>query len=153
MRDGPLQIAFSTNGNGPRMGALVRNRVQNALSGHEGDAITKVGILRNKLKERAVGVGGAVGKERMQWMTGVCNAWKMEDLARLDGAAMEKLLDEGWEKGRYVPAAKDLGIRQKKNLACLGPAVPQLVTAFVLGVITATTVLLTFRPRYLIHGI
>ena len=50
MRDGPLQIAFSANENGPRMAALVRNRVQNALSGHEGDAIPKVGILRNKLK-------------------------------------------------------------------------------------------------------
>jgi len=92
-----------------------------------------------------------VGKERMQWMTGVCNAWEMEDLARLDETAMEKLLDEGWEQGRYVPAAKDLGIRKQKNLAC---TVPQLVTAaFVLRVITATTVLLTFRPRYLMHGI
>ena len=149
MRDGPLQIAFSTNGNGPRMAALVRNRVQNALSGHEGEAITKVGILRNKLKGRAPGVGGKVGKERMQWMTGVCNAWEMEDLAKLDETMMDNLLDEGWEKGRYIPAAKDLGIKQKKNL---GWAVPQHVavhttTAFVLGVITAT-VLLTFRPRY-----
>jgi len=101
------------------------------------------------LKERAVGVGGTVGKERMQWMTGVCNAWTVEDLARLDETAMEKLLDEGWEKGRSIPAAKDLGIRKKKNRARLGQAVPQHVTAaFVLGVITATTVLLTFRPRY-----
>jgi precorrin-2 dehydrogenase/sirohydrochlorin ferrochelatase len=100
-----------------------------------------------------VGVGGKVGKERMQWMTGVCNAWEMEDLARLDETAMDKLLDEGWERGRYIPAAKDLGIRKKKNLACLRRAVPQHIAihttaAFVLGVITATTVLLTFRPRY-----
>lgn len=149
IRDGPLQIALSTNGNGPRMAALIRDKVQNALSGHEGDAITKVGILRNKLKERAPGVGGQVGRERMRWMTGVCNAWEMEDLATMNETTMENLLDEGWEKGRKIPTAKDMGIRPK-NLAYLGWTVPLHVVpttaAFALGAITAT-VLLTFRPR------
>ena len=152
LRDGPLQIVFSTNGNGPRMAALVRDRVQNALSGYEGEAITKVGILRGKLKERAPGVGGKIGKERMRWMTGLCDAWKMEDLAALDENMMQRLIEEGWEKERKVITAEELGLRQPKKLPEWTTtswnethAIPTSA-AFVLGAITAT-ILLALRRK------
>ncbi|KAG6867004.1 hypothetical protein C0991_003920 [Blastosporella zonata] len=107
IRDGPLQIMISTNGNGPKMANLVKKKLQNALSGVEGPAISKVGQLRATLKVRAPGVGGELGKRRMQWMTNVCNTWEMEELAQLDDNMMQKLLDEGWEVGR-VPTFADL---------------------------------------------
>ncbi|KAG6832328.1 hypothetical protein H0H87_001969 [Tephrocybe sp. NHM501043] len=108
IRDGPLQIMISTNGNGPKMANLVKKQLQNALTGVEGPAISKVGELRSKLKVRAPGVGGELGKKRMKWMTNVCNAWRMEELALLDDNLTRRLLDEGWEKER-VPTFADLG--------------------------------------------
>jgi precorrin-2 dehydrogenase/sirohydrochlorin ferrochelatase len=150
IRDGPLQIVLSTNGNGPRIAALVRNKVQNSLSGYEGEAIRKVGLLRVKLKMKAPGIGGDVSKERMRWMTKLCDAWEMENLASLNEINMEKLIQEGWEKGRKVPTAEEMGVRQMKGRWTV-PYVAQpipTVAAFFLGAITAT-IFLTFRARHL----
>jgi precorrin-2 dehydrogenase/sirohydrochlorin ferrochelatase len=98
IRDGPLQIMISTNGNGPRMAALMKKKINSALSGKEGGAIERVGVLRGQLKERAPGVGGALGRKRMKWMSEVCNIWEMDELMQLDDALITKLLDEGWDK-------------------------------------------------------
>ena len=152
IRDGPLQIVFSTNGNGPRMAALVRNKIKNALSGYEGEAIRQVGLLRVKLKEKAPGIGGDVSKERMRWMTKLCDSWETENLAALDETTMEKLIQEGWEKGRKVPTAEEMGLRPTKGrINWTEPwnevqSIPT-VAAFVFGAITAT-ILLTFRDKH-----
>lgn len=147
IRDGPLQIVFSTNGNGPRMAALVRNKIQNALTGYEGEAIRRVGMLRVKLKERAPGVGGNVSKERMRWMTNLCNAWEMEELSVLDETMMERLIREGWERARKVPTPKEMGVKQRKgriNWNTLQP-IPA-AAAFAFGAFT-TILILTARTR------
>ena len=145
IRDGPLQIMISTNGNGPRMAALIKARLQTGLSGFEGEAIVKVGQLRNKLKERAPEVGGPLGRERMKWMTNLCNQWEMEDFTLLDEVMMDNLLDEGWEKGRRVPTVQEVGGRQKLRKAIEFQFLP-LATAFLVGVIT-TGLLLVCRQR------
>lgn len=103
IRDGPLQIMISTNGNGPKMAALIKDRLKSALTGKEGRTLVKVGQLRAKLKERAPGVGGALGKKRMRWMSKICEEWSLDALAALDEETMEKLLNEGWEKNRVPP--------------------------------------------------
>ncbi|EED79560.1 predicted protein, partial [Postia placenta Mad-698-R] len=100
IRSGPLQIMISTNGQSPKLANIIRRRIENSLPEHAGEAIEKVGQLRNKLRERAPGVGGELGKRRMRWMVDVCTAWEMEDLAALDGEMMAKLLDDGWEYNR-----------------------------------------------------
>ncbi|KAJ3505361.1 hypothetical protein NLJ89_g7463 [Agrocybe chaxingu] len=149
IRDGPLQIMISTNGNGPRMASLIRTKLQKGLSGREGAAITKIGRLRNKLKERAPGVGGQVGKERMEWMTAMCNEWAMEDFTLLDEELMDRVLDEGWEKNKRVPSLNDIEVRRPQIQSWITtfilPALPT-ATAFVTGALAAT-LLLTHRPR------
>ena len=102
MRDGPLQIMISTNGNGPKLAALIKDKIRASLTGYEGEALTRVGVLRNKLKERAPGVGGDIGRRRMKWMSGICMKWSMKELASLDDETIEWMLDEGWEKGGKV---------------------------------------------------
>ncbi|KAG5647255.1 hypothetical protein DXG03_000790 [Asterophora parasitica] len=147
IRDGPLQIMISTNGNGPRMANLVKKKLQGALSGLEGTTITKVGKLREQLKVRASGVGGDLGKRRMKWMTGVCNAWEMEDLASLDDALIQKLLDEGWENDR-VPTFSELGGRPKANLKSAAAASSFTISpaiGFVAGVMCTLLVVLARR--------
>lgn len=147
IRDGPLQIMISTNGNGPKMANIIRKKVESALTGIEGEAITKVGELRERLKVRAPGVGGALGKRRMKWMTSLCNSWALEDLVLLDGEMMEKLLDEGWEID-HVPTPVALGARRQSSIsriiskhdATYGPAI-----GFAVGVLCATVVIMSRR--------
>jgi len=138
IRDGPLQIMVSTNGNGPRLANLVKTRIVHALSGREGAAIEKVGELRSKLKERAPGVGGAIGKRRMVWMTALCNSWDMDELARLDEDTMKRLLDQGWESDQ-VPSPLDLGLKVAARTAVsppffANPALPGII-GFLTGVV------------------
>lgn len=112
IRNGPLQILFSTNGKGPKIANIIRRRVEESIPPGVGDAITKVGQLRERLRERAPGVGGSLGRRRMKWMIGICEAWSLEELAELDDEMMEKLLDDGWEKdGRVLSFASVGGVR------------------------------------------
>lgn len=107
IRRGPLQIMISTNGQSPKLANIIKNQIEDSLAPHVGQAIEKVGVLRSKLRERAPGVGGDLGKKRMRWMVRVCNSWDMEDLANLDEDVMQRLLDDGWEKNQ-VPKVEDL---------------------------------------------
>lgn len=108
IRNGPLQVMISTNGNGPRLSGLIKKKLEAGLSGYEGEAIEKIGKLRVQLKERAPGVGGAIGRKRMRWMTQLCNSWEMVDFTQLDDSMIQKLLDEGWQKDR-IPTIETLG--------------------------------------------
>ncbi|KAI0646805.1 siroheme synthase [Trametes meyenii] len=112
IRDGPLQIMISTNGQSPKLANIIRKKIESCIPQHAGEAIEKVGSLRAKLKERAPGVGGEVGKRRMRWMVDVCSSWDMRELAQLDEKTMNRLLDEGWEKN-HVPKLEDVGGRSK----------------------------------------
>ncbi|PPQ77516.1 hypothetical protein CVT25_011314 [Psilocybe cyanescens] len=165
IRDGPLQIMISTNGNGPRMASIIKTRLQKGLSGLEGEAIIKVGQLRNKLKEREPGVGGQIGRDRMKWMSGLCNQWEMEDFTLLDEAMMEKVLDEGWEQDGRVPKVEEIGIRtsRKSTSGSFGQpsnynvfkrvenassiAIAPTTFAFVAGAAVASLVLIRFLKR------
>ncbi|KAG5653849.1 hypothetical protein H0H81_010122 [Sphagnurus paluster] len=142
IRDGPLQIMISTNGNGPRMANLVKRKLQKALSGFEGQTITKVGALRTQLKIRAPGVGGELGKRRMKWMTNLCNAWKEEELALMDDTMMQKLLDDGWEND-CVPSFSKVGGSRRLNISRCPAIAPTL--GFFAGALCTLLVVLVRR--------
>ncbi|KAL6309059.1 siroheme synthase [Sparassis latifolia] len=147
IRSGPLQIMISTNGQSPKLANIIRRRIENAIPEYAGDAIIKVGELRIKLRERAPGVGGELGRRRMRWMVDVCTAWEMEELALLDNEMMSKLLDDGWEKNR-VPSLEDVGGKPKKRSLARVSQVPGLVTlGFVVGAVSTALVMLNFRRR------
>ena len=103
IRKGPLQVLVSTGGKGPKIAAMLRERLEDALPPEVEQTIDRVGMLRAKLRTRAPGVGGKLGQERMKWMTAVCESWSLEELADLDEPAMDRLLDTGWEN-RTVPS-------------------------------------------------
>lgn len=64
-RDGPLQVMISTNGNGPKLASIVRKQIAATLPSNIGDAITKVGALRRKLRQ--IAPAPEQGPKRMQW--------------------------------------------------------------------------------------
>lgn len=143
IRDGPLQIMISTSGNGPRMAALIKATLQKALTGNEGIAVAKVGQLREKLKERASGVGGVVSRKRMKWMTQLCDTWDMQDFCLLDDATQIKLLNVGWEQGRIPTAEEITGRRRWPTISrsCLLPS----AVGFAMGAVCTALVILSRR--------
>lgn len=64
-RDGPLQIMVSTNGKGPRLANIVRRSIAANLPSSVGEAITKVGKLRQML--RKIAPDPEEGPKRMAW--------------------------------------------------------------------------------------
>lgn len=136
IRKGPLQIMISTNGNGPKLANLIRKRIENSLPDNVGEAIEKVGALRARLRKRAPGVGGDLGKKRMQWMIDVCTTWEMDELATLDDHMMEKLLDEGWDKDR-VPKPAEIGGKKLAHWQLPSQLLPGTI-GFLVGAVAAT---------------
>jgi precorrin-2 dehydrogenase / sirohydrochlorin ferrochelatase len=107
IRQGPLQIMVSTNGKSPKLANIIRRKVEESIPSGAGEAIEKVGMLREKLMQRAPGVGGEVSKRRMKWMVDLCTSWEMDDLAGLDEEQIERLLDEGWDRN-VVPSRENV---------------------------------------------
>ncbi|KAH7910159.1 siroheme synthase [Hygrophoropsis aurantiaca] len=113
IRDGPLQIMISTNGQSPKLANIIKKKIQKSLPNRAGEAIRKVGDLRSKLKDRAPGVGGEVSKRRMKWMVDVCTSWEMDDLALLNEETIKRLLDDGWETNSVPPPDDVVGRRNR----------------------------------------
>jgi precorrin-2 dehydrogenase/sirohydrochlorin ferrochelatase len=65
LRDGPLQVVVSTNGEGPRMAALVRRWIAKNLPKGVGAATARVGVLRRKV--RIVAPAPQDSERRMSW--------------------------------------------------------------------------------------
>lgn len=103
-RDGPLQIMVSTNGNGPKMAALVRKRIASCLPESIGAAIQKVGRLRRLLRVQVP--DDEQGPKRMRWMSTVCTQWTLEDLVDMEQRDMEHLLQ--FYEPNQVPSLKTL---------------------------------------------
>jgi len=144
IRDGPLQIMISTNGNGPRMTHSIKKKLMKALSGIEGEAISRLGELRTRLKIRAPGVGGTVSKQRMKWMTSLCDTWDMEELVSLDDAMVEQLLDKGWEKN-CVPTFEQLGGHRKAPIHSLTIVTWHSAIGFATGAICVLLIVMSRR--------
>jgi precorrin-2 dehydrogenase/sirohydrochlorin ferrochelatase len=106
IRQGPLQIMISTNGKSPKLANIIRKKVEESIPDGAGEAVEKVGLLREKLMVRAPGVGGEVSKRRMKWIVDLCTSWELDDLAGLDEGQIERLLDEGWERN-VVPGSPE----------------------------------------------
>lgn len=142
IRNGPLQIMISTNGNGPKMANLIKTRIENTLPSNVGQAIENVGRLRSKLRDRAPGVGGELSRRRMQWMSSLCTTWDLNQLAELDDEEMVDLLETGWEKN-VVPQPKknrrnrdQMKVRWTMSTIALSSAV-----CFFFGMAMSTTLL------------
>jgi hypothetical protein len=80
--DRNLQLSISTNGNAPKLAALLCAYVAGLLPKGIGKTIERVGILRQKIREFDPTPGSA--SRRMKWMSGVCEAFPMDQLLLTD---------------------------------------------------------------------
>ncbi|RUS27570.1 tetrapyrrole methylase [Jimgerdemannia flammicorona] len=122
-RDGPLQVCVSTNGQGPKLASMIRKAVAAALPPRAGDTIERVGKLRQSVRKWDPEFDGVT--RRMGWMSGVCETWGWDGLARLrelrDGEeeeekVMEKMKE--WYGRGEVPTVVDIfGAEDVKDTA------------------------------------
>ncbi|KAI8334686.1 siroheme synthase [Chlamydoabsidia padenii] len=84
-RDGPLQIAVSTNGRGPKLANMIRTTVTQALPPNTGDMVYYMGELRAKVRQWEPRIEESA--KRMGWVTRVCEAWGLHGMARWTEAA------------------------------------------------------------------
>lgn len=86
----------STSGRGPRIAALIRQRIEASLPPTLENAILRVGQLRSQLRVLAPGTGGELGQRRMKWMIEVCEGWSLEELSEMTEEMMKEVL-KGWD--------------------------------------------------------
>ncbi|KAG8865305.1 Bifunctional dehydrogenase and ferrochelatase [Tulasnella sp. 330] len=134
IRRGPLQVMVSTGGKGPKIANIIRRRIEDSLPDNVGDAIERVGALRAALRQRAPGVGGKLGQQRMDWMIKVCEAWSLDELGELNEEMSEFMLSEGWAKNRAVPTFQEALLGTGRQASTLPDISHLLSPSFLLGV-------------------
>ncbi|CAG8576745.1 15946_t:CDS:1 [Acaulospora colombiana] len=89
-REGPLQVAVSTNGQGPKLANIIRRHIANNLPHGVDVAINAVGLLRQKVKQ--IDPDHTSSTKRMTWMSNICEEWSLEELQQLDEEKIEALM-------------------------------------------------------------
>eukprot|EP01135_Chromosphaera_perkinsii_P001789 Nk52_evm58s210 gene=Nk52_evmTU58s210 len=90
-RDQSLQVAVSTNGNGPKLANVVRRLIQTTLPKESGTAITRVGHLRKSI--RAVDNDMKNSAKRMRWVSKICVDWSLKELGSMSNEDVQKLVE------------------------------------------------------------
>lgn len=116
IRRGPLQVMVSTGGRGPRLARKMRQCIEAALPERAGDAIMQVGMLRSKL--RHVSPDPQDSAARMSWMTKVCEAKTLDELAMLDEATAERWVHEDWPN-RRIPSSSLTSLSWPSSMASI----------------------------------
>ncbi|CAG8440456.1 11922_t:CDS:1 [Diversispora eburnea] len=130
-RDGPLQIAVSTNGKGPKLATIIRDHIQDNLPKRIGDSIEAVGLLRQKVRE--VDPDHASSEKRMNWMSKICEEWSLDELKMLNEKKIDELISH--YKNNNVPKYSEIISSEGKKgytgriiIVGAGPGDPELLT-------------------------
>ncbi|ORZ01048.1 tetrapyrrole methylase [Syncephalastrum racemosum] len=139
LRDGPVQIAVSTNGKGPKLANMIRTRIASALPENMGETVECMGELRARVREWEPSMDQA--SKRMGWITRLCEKWGLDNMVQLttvkDKESMYQSLRACFEKDQVPPLDEVLGKGQpeaSKNetgsiaLIGAGPGDPELIT-------------------------
>ncbi|RCI00321.1 Bifunctional dehydrogenase and ferrochelatase [Rhizopus azygosporus] len=81
-RDGPLHLAVSTNGQGPKLVNMIRVKAAKSLRPNMCSVIERMGRLRAKVKEWEPSMKNS-GK-RMTWVTLLCEKRGLDSIAKLN---------------------------------------------------------------------
>lgn len=84
-RKGDLQVMVSTNGRGPRMAKLIKDKIGDLFSDYEIDkTIGNIGELRKLLRKKCSGTDNDSIKIRMEWMTKVTDSYSFKQWSDID---------------------------------------------------------------------
>ncbi|GAB5586817.1 uroporphyrin-III C-methyltransferase [Umbelopsis nana] len=115
-RDGPLQVAVSTNGQGPKLANMIRQKIASSLPQGIGETVRRMGILRGKVRQWDPEISNS--GPRMRWVTKLCEDWGWSGMARLNNLTeqqedeMYTVLQKAYTAGEVPPV--DLVIPDEK---------------------------------------
>ncbi|KAJ3228596.1 hypothetical protein HDU81_006038 [Chytriomyces hyalinus] len=107
-KDQSLQVAISTNGNGPRIGSKLRKHVVNAIPPTAGSALENLSKLRTQLK--LADSSAASNPKRMAFVNRVSETWSVDTLAHLSESNIATLVKS------YLSSSADLPKLKKGEL-------------------------------------
>lgn len=121
-REGPVQIAVTSNSQAPALAARIRRRVARALPARLGEAAARFGELRRRVRQRSLAPAGDA--RRMGWLTEIGRRWDIADIADLEEDSMEALV------GAYLRGEEPPGVRRQGEITLVGagPGRPDLMT-------------------------
>ena len=148
-RDGPVQIAVSSGGNGPGMAARLVRELGAALPRELGQAVHRFGQLRRAIRERDP-APSASGR-RMSWLGAIGRGWSYASLAALGPGPIERLAAR-YSRGDDPPAASvrhtqrnEIGAPAAILLVGAGPGDPELLTLAAVEALESADVVIADR--------
>jgi uroporphyrin-III C-methyltransferase len=121
-RDGPLQVAISSNGTGPALSARLAREVRAALPAAAGGALRAFGVLRKAVRQ--ADPAPTSSSRRMGWLTKLARAWTWDALAAMDEGTVSRLVDH-YLSGDEPPEPQREPV---VTLVGAGPGDPSLLT-------------------------
>ncbi|KAJ3297270.1 hypothetical protein HDU79_004152 [Rhizoclosmatium sp. JEL0117] len=108
-KDQSLQVAISTNGNGPRLAAKLRKQIVNSIPAHAGSALEVLAKLRNALK--SADPSQASNARRMAFVNKVSETWSVETLASFTESEVSALVKAYQSQSVDLPRVKQGSLR------------------------------------------
>jgi uroporphyrin-III C-methyltransferase len=143
-REGPVQVAVSTNGQGPSIASRLIRSLADALPDGLGQAVQRFGQLRSAI--RSADPAPESSPRRMQWLGQVGRNWTFSDLARLDEASVHRLVD------RYAAGGPPPEPPLKQPVPEGAPEAAPADTVWMVGAGPGDPELLTLRAWNVLRG-
>ncbi len=129
-RRGPIQVAVSSNGQGPALAARLTKEIGHDLSEELEDAVERFFVLRKAVRQAAPGPENSA--KRMTWLTEVGRTWSYADLSSLSDEDVSRLVQD-FLHGRPARTSADAPVEAKAQagsvtLVGAGPGDPDLLT-------------------------
>jgi uroporphyrin-III C-methyltransferase len=124
-REGPVQLALSTNGQAPAAGSRILAELADALPARLGEAVDAFGRLRQAVRE--ADPSAEAGPRRMAWLARVARTWAWDDLAELDDDRVADLVAR-YRRGEVAEPAPAPTGTGRVRLVGAGPGDPRLLT-------------------------
>ena len=107
-RDGPLQVAVSTNGQGPSLARRIKDELVAALPREAATAVCGFGRLRRRIREIDPAPPGS--RRRMGWIGNIGRTWSFEAISAIDLAAVQRLVRDYPNPPRQMQEEMAIGL-------------------------------------------
>ncbi|KAJ3024174.1 hypothetical protein HKX48_005577 [Thoreauomyces humboldtii] len=121
-RDHALQVAVSTNGNGPKLATRIRQTIANTLPAEAGLAIQNLSLIRQHLRS----VAPSEDSRRADFVARLSESWSFESLAKIAQEDIDRLGDAFVADGD-LPAPKRRGVSGILSYVSAGSGDPELL--------------------------
>eukprot|EP00128_Syssomonas_multiformis_P000655 Colp12_sorted_trinity150504_noHs@15907 len=143
-RDRCLQVAVSSNGNGPKLANIIRRHIADNLPKNCGRAIDRVGVLRQAV--RKIDPSSLSVSRRMTWLSRFCESMPIERIAELTDDEIQTLLVKYKEDmNNPEPDFSKKLTKGRLQLVGAGPGNPELLTVAALNAIKKADLVVTDR--------